>query len=108
MTDFWGALTPWLIMAVFLPAAIVLSLKIMPSDEWAEMVIREWADSQGLRVAAIDDARWFDRLFINTHKVYRVRVLDKKGCARECKAVVGPFLLRRTYRNISITWIKAR
>ena len=109
MGDFWSYMAPWLIMAVVLPAVIVLSLKLMPTDEWAERVIREWADSQGLRVAAIGDARWFDRLLITKlHEVYRVRVVDKKGLERECKAVVGHFLLGRTYRNISISWIKAR
>ena len=121
MGEFWRAMAPWLIMAVLLPAAIVLSLKITPSDEWCERAIQEWADSQGLRVAAIDDARWYDRLLAKiykvdrvrmantkTYKVYRVRVVDQKGRERECKAVVGHLLPWPTQRNISITWMKAR
>jgi WD40 repeat protein len=108
MAEFWVHLGPWLIMAVLLPAVVVVNLLIMPSDEWAEGVIRDWAKAEGLRVAAIDDARWSDRLFSNSNltKVYRVRVLDKTGCEGECKAVVGHLLLWPTSRKIRITWIR--
>jgi hypothetical protein len=122
MSDFLTYLAPWLIMAVALSAAIVLGLKLMPTDQWAEGIIRGWADSQGLGVTAIDDApwldlimpstwndaRWSDLLMSSTCKAYRVCVMDRKGCERACKAVVGRFLLGRTHRNISITWIKAQ
>jgi hypothetical protein len=110
MSEFWSYMAPVLIAAVSLPAMIALGLKLMPSDEWSARVIQEWADSEGLRVAAIDDTRWFHGLYrwSSLHEVYRVRVLDNKGRERECKAVVGHFLLSRTYKNISIKWIKAR
>lgn len=110
MGDFWTYLAPWLISAVALPAWIVLYLKIMPSDEWAEGVIRRWADSQGLRVEEIDDFRWFGLLSKSGSfwKSYRVRVMDEDGRERKCQAVVGRLLLWETQRNISITWIKTR
>ena len=107
MSEFWSAMMPWLIMAVGLPVAVVISLKLVPTEAWARGVIEEWADSQDLRVEAIDEPRWFDRLFISkTHVVYRVRVQDKSGRQRSCKAVVGRFVLARSYRNLRITWIK--
>jgi hypothetical protein len=121
MSEFWSLMAPWLIAAVFLPGWIVLWLWIRPSDEWYERVIQEWADSEGWRVAAIDDFHWYDRLLAKiykvdrvrmantrTNRVYRVRVVDKKGCERECKAVVGYLLLWPTSRNIAIKWIKPR
>jgi hypothetical protein len=118
MGEFWTAMAPWLIMAVLLPAWIVLSLKIMLTDEWCESVIQKWADSQDLRVVAIDNAQWYDRLLAKIYKldrvptyyngVYRVRVIDRKGRERACKAVVGHLLLWPTQKNISIKWIKAR
>lgn len=106
MSDFWSHLAPFLIMAVLLPAAIVLSLWLMPSHDWAERVIQGWANSQGLRVAAIDDSRRYYRLS-SLSVAYRLRVVNRKGRERECKAVVGRFLLGQTYRNIAITWTKA-
>jgi hypothetical protein len=114
-------MAPWLIVAVLMPAWIVLGLKIMPTDEWCESVIQKWADSRGLRLVAIDNAQWYGRLLAKLYKldrvpmvhmtprgVYRVRVVDKKGRERACKAVVGHLLLWPTQRNISITWIKSR
>jgi hypothetical protein len=119
MSEFWGYMAPWLIMAVLLPTTIVLSLKMMPTDEWCESVIQKWADSQGLRLVAIDNAQWYGRLLAKIYKldrvpkvhmtpncVYRVRVVDKKGRERMCKAVVGHLLLWPAQRNISIAWIK--
>jgi hypothetical protein len=105
MSEFWSYMAPFLITAVALPAAILLGLKLRPSDVWSETVIRKWADSEGLQVVAIDDAEWFYR---NYSRLYRVRVLDKTGFERECKALVGHLLLRATYRNISIKWINDR
>jgi hypothetical protein len=109
MSDFWIAMAPWLIMAVLLPVGILLSLKLMPSDEWSQRVIRDWADSEGLRVVAIDEVRLLGGLYFpGSYRVFQARLLDKKGLKRECKAVVGHLLLGQTYRNIAITWIKAR
>ena len=110
MTAFWEAMAPWLIAAVVLPGAIVLSLGLRPSDEWSEKVIREWADSEGLRVEAIDEVRWFGHLPRPGHsyRVFGIRVLDEMGLERECKAVVGHLLLNRSRRNLAITWLKPR
>ena len=56
MNEFWSYMAPFLIAAVLPPATIVLNLWLIPSDEWAERVIRDWADSEGLRVATIDES----------------------------------------------------
>jgi hypothetical protein len=101
-------MAPWLIAAVVVPTGVVLGLKMRPSDEWSEQVIRDWADSEGLQIAEIEEVRWFGGLYLSNHsRLYRVRVLENNGFERECKAVVGRLLLGRTARNIAITWVKA-
>lgn len=103
MNEFWSAMAPWLILAVLFPSAVVVGLKLMPTDEWAKGLIREWAEVENLEVISIDESRGFARLRSSTRRVYRVRVQDDQGKERVCKAVVGRFMLGGMYQNISIT-----
>ncbi len=109
MGEFWTAMTPWLLMAVAVPAAVVLGLKLTPSDAWAGRIIRCWADSEGFQLLAIDQARGVEGLLTsNGCKAYRVSVRDRDGSVRQGRARVGRLMLGGEGRNLSIRWDEPR
>jgi hypothetical protein len=88
---------------------MIAALIVMPSEEWDDEVIQEWADSHGYRIIKIEGGGFFDGVLATKLQVVASVVLvDDRGERRKCRAVVGHGLLGRARRQITIRWVGNR